>query len=136
MPLSSNQIAALRTLSGPTVANTIETFKVRPREAGNLSSEIRALFPDLGPVVGVRGDGPYPGGTPRCGGQASQHLRLVGLYPNHSGAADRRDARLGRAAGPGSLQEAGGWHIESKLLLAPQARTSDYAVRGAITEHE
>src|SRR3989475_7496303 len=52
VPLSSNQIAALRTLSSPTVANAIETFKVRPREAGNLSSEIRALFPDLGPVVG------------------------------------------------------------------------------------
>src|SRR2546427_6381602 len=52
MPLSSNQVAALRTLSSPTVANAIETFKVRPREAGNLSSEIRALFPDLSPVVG------------------------------------------------------------------------------------
>ena len=52
MPLSSNQIAALRTLSSPTVANAIETFKVRPREAGNLSSEIRALFSELGPMVG------------------------------------------------------------------------------------
>src|SRR2546427_2829586 len=52
MPLSSSQIAALRTLSSPTVANAIETFKVRPREAGNLSSDIRALFPELGPVVG------------------------------------------------------------------------------------
>ena len=45
MPLSSNQIAALRTLSSPTVANAIETFKVRPREAGNLSSDIRRCFP-------------------------------------------------------------------------------------------
>src|SRR3989442_11062370 len=52
MPLSSSQIAALRVLSSPSFANAIETFKVRPREAGNLSSEIRALFPDLGPVVG------------------------------------------------------------------------------------
>jgi len=52
VPLSSNQIAALRTLSSPTVANAIETFKVRPREAGNLSSEIRALFSELGPMVG------------------------------------------------------------------------------------
>jgi hypothetical protein len=42
VPLSSNQIAALRALSSPSVANAIETFKVRPREAGNLSSEIRA----------------------------------------------------------------------------------------------
>jgi len=52
VPLSSNQIAALRALSSPTIANAIETFKVRPREAGNLSGEIRALFPELGPMAG------------------------------------------------------------------------------------
>lgn len=46
------QIAALKRLSSPTIANAIETFKIRPREAGNLSSEIRALFPELGPIVG------------------------------------------------------------------------------------
>src|SRR3989442_8553319 len=68
MPLSSSQIAALRVLSSPTVANAIETFKVRPREAGNLSSEIRALFPELGPVVGyavtafIRAEHPAPEG--------------------------------------------------------------------------
>ena len=53
MPLPSNQLAALRGLSSPTVANAIETFKVRPREAGNLSSEIRALFSELGPMTGT-----------------------------------------------------------------------------------
>src|SRR2546422_9023679 len=52
MPLSSSQIAALRVLSSPSIANAIETFKVRPREAGNLSSEIRALFSELGPMTG------------------------------------------------------------------------------------
>jgi len=34
------------------VANAIEPFKVRAREAGNISSEIRALFPEAGPMVG------------------------------------------------------------------------------------
>jgi regulator of RNase E activity RraA len=34
------------------VANAIETFKVRPRTQGQMSSEIRALFPELGPLVG------------------------------------------------------------------------------------
>jgi regulator of RNase E activity RraA len=34
------------------VANAIETFNVRPREEGNLSSDIRALFPEMGPMVG------------------------------------------------------------------------------------
>ncbi len=52
MPLQPHQIAALKRLSSPTVANAIETFKIRPREAGNLSPEIRARFSELGPVVG------------------------------------------------------------------------------------
>jgi regulator of RNase E activity RraA len=45
-------IEALRKISSPSVANAIETFKVRPRNQGQMSSEIRALFPDLGPLVG------------------------------------------------------------------------------------
>ena len=53
MSLSSTQIAVLQTLSSPTVANAIETFKVRPREAGNLSGDIRALFPELGRWLGM-----------------------------------------------------------------------------------
>jgi 4-hydroxy-4-methyl-2-oxoglutarate aldolase len=45
-------IEALRKISSPSVANAIETFKVRPRNQGQMSSEIRALFPELGPLVG------------------------------------------------------------------------------------
>src|SRR5262249_20067675 len=50
--LDSQQIDALKKITSPSVANAIETFKVRPREAGNVSSQIRALFPELGPMVG------------------------------------------------------------------------------------
>ena len=52
MPLSAQQIDVLKKITSPSVANAIETFNVRPREQGNLSSDIRALFPELGPVVG------------------------------------------------------------------------------------
>ncbi len=52
MTLARTGIEALKHLSSPTVANAIETFKVRPREQGNLSSAIRALFPEMGPLVG------------------------------------------------------------------------------------
>jgi 4-hydroxy-4-methyl-2-oxoglutarate aldolase len=51
-PLSSVQLDALRKITSPSVANAIETFKVRPREEGNVSSQIRALFPELPPMVG------------------------------------------------------------------------------------
>jgi 4-hydroxy-4-methyl-2-oxoglutarate aldolase len=51
-PLSAVQLDALRKITSPSVANAIETFKVRPREEGNVSSQIRALFPELPPMVG------------------------------------------------------------------------------------
>jgi 4-hydroxy-4-methyl-2-oxoglutarate aldolase len=52
VPLTTQQIDALKKITSPSVANAIETFKMRPREEGNLSSTIRALFPELGPMVG------------------------------------------------------------------------------------
>ena len=45
-------IEGLRKISSPSVANAIETFKVRPRNDGFMSSELRALFPEMGPLVG------------------------------------------------------------------------------------
>ena len=45
-------IDALRKISSPSLANAIETFDVRPRSQGFMSSEIRTLFPELGPLVG------------------------------------------------------------------------------------
>ena len=45
-------IDALKKISSPSVANAIETFNVRPRNHGNMSSEIRTLFTELGPLVG------------------------------------------------------------------------------------
>jgi regulator of RNase E activity RraA len=52
LKLERTRIETLKQLSSPTVANAIETFKVRPREQGNLSTAIRALFPEMGPMVG------------------------------------------------------------------------------------
>lgn len=52
MPLTRAELDALRKLTSPTVANAIETFNVRGRNQGFLSGEIRALFPELGPLVG------------------------------------------------------------------------------------
>jgi regulator of RNase E activity RraA len=45
-------IEALKKITSPSVANAIETFKVRPRNQGQMSSEIRTLFPEMGPLVG------------------------------------------------------------------------------------
>ena len=45
-------IDALKKITSPSVANAIETFNVRPRNQGQMSSALRALFPELGPMVG------------------------------------------------------------------------------------
>ncbi len=45
-------IDALKKITSPSVANEIESFLLRPRMIGNVSSEIRCLFPELGPMVG------------------------------------------------------------------------------------
>ncbi|MBI4609506.1 MAG: RraA family protein [Candidatus Rokubacteria bacterium] len=52
MPLTEHELDALRKISSPSVANAIETFKLRSRSEGFMASEIRALFPELGPLVG------------------------------------------------------------------------------------
>ena len=52
MGLTTQDVAALRKITSPSVANAIETFNVRPRELGNLSSDIKGLFPEVGPIVG------------------------------------------------------------------------------------
>ena len=44
-------IDALKKITSPSIANGIETFKIRPRNVGQMSSEIKCLFPGLGPLV-------------------------------------------------------------------------------------
>lgn len=50
--LTEAELDALRRLTTPTVANAIETFKVRSPSEGFTDSTIRCLFPELGPVIG------------------------------------------------------------------------------------
>ena len=50
--LLAKELEALRKISTPAVCNAIETFNVRPRNEGFMTSDIRCLFPDLGVMVG------------------------------------------------------------------------------------
>jgi regulator of RNase E activity RraA len=50
--LSAADLDALRRFSTPTIANAIETFRVRPRMTGVTGAGIRCFFPGLGPIVG------------------------------------------------------------------------------------
>lgn len=50
--LTPEQLTALRRIDSPTIANAIETFKIRPRVQGYVGYDIRCIFPDLPPMVG------------------------------------------------------------------------------------
>ena len=50
--LTPEQLAELRAIDSPTVANAIEYFKVRPRVSGYAGASIRCLIPGLGTMLG------------------------------------------------------------------------------------
>ncbi len=50
--LTAQELAFLRSVDSPTVANAIEAFRVRDRMEGYIGGAVRCLFPDLGVMVG------------------------------------------------------------------------------------
>ena len=51
--ISAKDLAFLKGVDSPTIANAIEPFKVRDRTEGFIGGEVRALFPEMPPMVGV-----------------------------------------------------------------------------------
>jgi 4-hydroxy-4-methyl-2-oxoglutarate aldolase len=66
-PLSPDQIETLRNLDACTVANTIETFRLRLRNEGFSDSSIHCLFPRLRPMVGYAATVQIRGSSPPTG---------------------------------------------------------------------
>jgi 4-hydroxy-4-methyl-2-oxoglutarate aldolase len=52
-PISEKDLAFLRGVDSPTMANAIEPFKVRDRTEGFIGGKVRSLFPELPPMVGA-----------------------------------------------------------------------------------
>src|SRR5436853_1723705 len=50
--LTAEQLAELRAIDSPTIANAIEYFTVRPRVAGYCGANVRCLTPDAGFMLG------------------------------------------------------------------------------------
>lgn len=51
-PLTQEELAALRAINSPTIANAVEGFDVRPRESTYTQSGVQCLFPHLGVMTG------------------------------------------------------------------------------------
>ena len=52
-PIAEDQLAFLESVDSPTIANAIESFKVRDRNEGLIGGEVRARYPELPPRVGT-----------------------------------------------------------------------------------
>jgi regulator of RNase E activity RraA len=52
-PLPAEQLAFLRGVDSPTLANAIERFEVRDRTEGFIGGTVASLFPELPPMVGA-----------------------------------------------------------------------------------
>ncbi len=51
-PITEDDLAFLRGVDSPTVANAVEPFQVRDRTEGFIGGHVKSLFPDLPPMVG------------------------------------------------------------------------------------
>jgi len=72
--LSRATVERLRSFDTPTIANAIELFGVRPRHTGYMDARIRALFPELGPIVGCASTATMHCAFPRPAGSAYHGL--------------------------------------------------------------
>src|SRR5215207_6883606 len=52
-PIREKDLVFLKEVDSPTISNAIEPFKVRDRTEGFIGGEVRALFPEMPPMVGV-----------------------------------------------------------------------------------
>src|SRR4051794_17047617 len=52
-PMSEKDLAFLKNVDSPTISNAIESFKVRDLTEGFIGGEVRALFPEMPPMVGT-----------------------------------------------------------------------------------
>ena len=51
--ISEEVLTFLKGVDSPTISNAIESFKVRDRTEGFIGGEVRSLFPEMPPMVGV-----------------------------------------------------------------------------------
>jgi len=70
VPITREILDKLARFDTPTICNVIELFDVRPRSAGFMDERIRAVFPELPPMVGFAATAAFRSGAPPKGGDA------------------------------------------------------------------
>jgi 4-hydroxy-4-methyl-2-oxoglutarate aldolase len=70
MSVSPEVLAALAKFDTPTISNTIELFDIVPRNRGYMDGRIRAVFPELPPMVGFAATASFRSDAPPSAGDA------------------------------------------------------------------
>jgi regulator of RNase E activity RraA len=68
--ISAETLKKLAQFDTPTICNVIELFNVVPRNRGYMDARIKAVFPDLPPMVGFAATAAFRSDCPPCGGDA------------------------------------------------------------------
>ena len=80
-PLNEQELAALRKLDTPTIANVLEPLDIRPRTEGFTRPEIRCIFPDLGTMAGYAVTLTISAARPAAGLPREEYLKAVLATP-------------------------------------------------------
>jgi 4-hydroxy-4-methyl-2-oxoglutarate aldolase len=82
---SNKVLETLARYDSPTIANVIELFNVRPRNAGYMNSSIMARYPQLPPVVGYATTATFRSAYPADGSDVylrlAEHLGRIAELP-------------------------------------------------------
>jgi 4-hydroxy-4-methyl-2-oxoglutarate aldolase len=70
MPPSAETLLNLAKFDTPTISNAIEVFDVVPRNRGYMDQRIKAVFPELPPMVGFAATAAFRSDAPPLGGDA------------------------------------------------------------------
>lgn len=74
MTVTRETLRRLAQFDTPTISNVIELFGIRPANAGFMDGRIRALFPELPPMVGFACTAAFRSGAPPAEGQVYHSL--------------------------------------------------------------
>jgi 4-hydroxy-4-methyl-2-oxoglutarate aldolase len=84
-PVASGTFETLRKYDSATVANVIELFRVRASTAGHVRGSVRAIYPDLPPIVGYATTATfraaYPSDGPSVYDKFPEQLKEMGALP-------------------------------------------------------
>jgi len=81
VPLNEEELAAIRELDTPTIANVLEPLDIRARTEGFTRPEIKCVFPDMGTMVGYAVTVTMSASSPGQGVSREEYFEAIAATP-------------------------------------------------------